>query len=340
MGTAIRVSGLSDILDVVDGNARYGLRGNDSTDNTGAFADLMADAASRKGLNCYLHDGIYLVSGAPSGTANAQISLPDVPWTASGEQLTVRLFGATPPSMLSWIPEADTVTPTEARVIIRTSYNAVALPAPALFGGKSATEATWTPGIFHTMVYFILENIEIRCAPNPAIVVIDASTIAALDLRSVSINQGVLASQAIVQPTHTGSYGIKLPGRGNNGGTHLERVQVMGHYTGIQNGEHVHAGTVWLIANYIGMESIQTDYPSQWSHLLLHRNRTELLFSGTHPIFVGAAAIEDTGSGWAAIAYDVDDASNYAHGLLQYVTTGGGLSVNGATNLTRVNLAA
>ena len=176
-------------------------------DESAAFNAALS-ALNTTGGTIYLPDGTYLVNGPLQDTSGANAIIP-MPKVNSG-QIVISIQGFT-------LPNWDT---SAAGAIIQTS-----LPSGNLIGGYDS--ASTIPNF--TSVTLDLENLTFRSYTNPGFVVVNATTLLALQAKHLLINtQG----SGVTLPTNTAGAGILMPEVLNQVQNELDDVMSAGYYTG------------------------------------------------------------------------------------------------------------
>ena len=249
------------------------------TDNTAAIQAALNFSAANDGMEVRFSAGIYVVAGAPGGPGNSQIAWPDGGDQAN--QLTIRMRGASPASM-TWATNRGT--------IIRSIWDGVGDTAclggshpPRGVGSTGHNRAVWTS------VY--IDDLTIRCNPNPPNSGLDLSWIPMYRLNNVRVDVPGLAmvkpdgTARFInpEPTTPTSYGIKgavndLPLR-----CLTDNVCVAGFYNGYRLGELSGGNDLTLLSCKYPIEVPNMRHGAAFSYVLICNSPNSIKVTATEP---------------------------------------------------------
>lgn len=316
------------------------------TDDTVAIQDCI-DACSAAGggtiffpLNSDGSRTIYQIDGAlqDTGSYNSQLEIPQINAVPGDGSVTMRFLGATPAG-----PHQDN----RGGVVLRSSWNGTISGTPAIIsaGTHDSTTLNWT--------YLFFENIEIQAHEDPKLTAIDATKAASVRWYNVAITVsrptdlviGASANWAV--PTHSNAVGLDMPWGLNAQAEGGDNLQIHGYYTGMRPSEQCTSGGLW-----IGWCARAIEFRGQVGSPGLLRHACALarvaifwcprafVFTGDERwVWIGQTDIEHDLSPFTAV-YDIDDASNYGRGFINWHTTHwttgpeDGLLVNGGSGLS------
>jgi len=310
----------------------YGAAGDGTTDDTTAIQDTIDAAAAAGGGVIYFPPGEYVISGAlqDTGAFNAQLLLPDV--ATSSTQITLTFLGPVRAPMHPIGPSPDETGP---YAILRSTLTGASGTAAVVSGGNGSF-LTGDENNIQVNIY----NLICLSPDNPT-----------MSWWNIEMTQGgergallisVVPWSTASQPTHSNSYGIKLPALGNsNASIAWGDIMVGGHYTGIKQGELCDGVYVTGLC-YIGVELPTIYHPSAIRSLQQTLCTYGIKVTGAHQCDIGLHAMErDTSPAWAQIVYDIDDPSNLMRGHVRWASIVGATAVydhvyitNGAANVS------
>lgn len=288
--------------------APYNAKGDGTTDDTAAIQAAINAVAAAGGGTVYLPAGIYQIGGAlqDPGGANAQLLFPARNVTTA-QPLTIALVGASAPPQIP--SELGTVVTPTVGTILRSSLTA----------GTGGALIGCANGSTFSMLEAVLQNLTLRLPSNPVLSAANLALAAAAEVIDVMVDTGSYDLLHMAQPTTASSYGVQLPGNNNGAWTYVNRLSVVGFYTGVLLGEHT-------VADEVGVWTCQRaiEAPVVYHASLLHRVLvvwcpTGLYVSGAHALHVTQWDVEHhNGGGWYDAVSDVDDATNQATGALSW----------------------
>lgn len=325
------VAGLApdpDVFDAVD----YGAAVDGTTNDTAAWqAAITACAAAGGGVVTSSLAGVSVIGGAlqSTGTANAQIILPDV-HMLDAKQIGVTIRGPLEQSSVVSVVGAAQV-PTSGLVLKST----LASGTGAVFGAYGSG----TSYLNFTFVHLRMENLTVRTVTNPTITALDLRRVDSCTLENVIVDTGQYDT-TLTEPTTSTSFGVRLPK--NNNGAHIraDGLHVYGFYNGIEFSEHAELKSVSVGACNTGMVALAANHSSRIGRVLVGYCKYGLRFTGAHALDIDQWATEHAGSGWYQTTYDVDDASSFGKGfvrwwsVLQGVGAHNSFTKNGGTGVT------
>ena len=173
-------------------------------------------------------------------------------------------------------------------------------------------------------VSLTLKNLIIRREDDPSGPAVDATNGFGVYLENTIIDTGKYTT-SVVQPTHAGAYGLILPGA-SNAGTQSIRGDcfIQGFYTGLSAGEHTtQSGALSISGCLVGLELPAGQlHPAAFGRIQIYNCPTIIKVTGSAYISISELAIEHANGGgvpaWQNTVWDVDDASNLAHGKIRY----------------------
>lgn len=288
----------------------YGALGDGSTDDTSAIQSAIDACEAAGGGTVYFPRGIYVVNGALQDTSrsNAQLLLPRRD-AVDTEAITVVLKGEAPPPAIYSVVGA-TPLPNNLSVIKGTLNTGTG----AMIGAHGPV------GTFQgfTNLYLVVRDLTLQMPANPTLTALDASLVCELDADNLLINAGNFDVDTISAQTTSTSYGLRTPGNNNGALTRLGIVTVVGFYNGYEIGEHCLGQDVSAAACKQAFVFVQVYHSSMFTRLMTVHCQKGLVFIGEHVVQIGEFNIEHASAGTWNIVYDVDDASNYAHGALYW----------------------
>lgn len=305
----------------------YRIKGNTGNDYTGEFNNAIAQAAAAGGGKILL----------PSGAINiSKASLAALGPDPAGGLIPIEICGVSQPS--SWygtLPSANFHMGTGGSFIITNATGGAALTVnPTANGGYNFS---W--------YHLILRDLAIRAYDNPNISGVDATWAQQLSVYNVMIDNGVF-STASTQPTHTSSYAIITPGRGNGALNQLKNVAASGFNYGYGVNEHTLLDYTAAVCCNFGYQFMAADHASAATRFAAYRCPVGLTFDGPHAfnwlqydIEHANAASTSGPDNWQRISHDIADALNYWHGEGPFWSVEGNMpgtlgtfSVNGGAN--------
>ena len=236
----------------------YGLVGDGSTDNTTVLQTLINNVVSAGGGTFYFPAGIYLIAGALQDTSNSncQLRIPAVALTAS--QVSITFMGPNPAPM-QYDPNNGTIPPTLGYATIKSTLTGGSGTA-AVLSTRTTTVTTFAQNQNNVVVN--VKNLIFQCPPNPSLTCLNLIDSQANDMRGVMFHCGTVNLGAVVQPTNTNAYAIKLPAFSHSPCTRLDCVNIFGFYTGILSGELTEGNGVRMWGCYVGLEVPFSYYPA------------------------------------------------------------------------------
>lgn len=308
----------------------YGAVGDGSTDDTTAVQDAIDACMTAGGGTVWFPPGEYLISGALQNTSthNSQLVIPTV--------------GGTTPKAIRFLGMAPTRTYGGATFaghsVIRSDWNGTISGNPAIF--STGTYRT----IRESFVYVAFQDLVIVAHDDPKLSALQMTACWGTRLQNVQIRTTSADPSSV--PTHSNAVGLDGPwGYGSTVPDYAIGLDIYGFYTGLVPAEQFHGVDVGIAyctraVLFVGNGSPElTNYPVSFTKLVVTLCPRVLVFT-TAPRWVHIAnlAIEHDSSPWT-IVYDIDDASNYAYGFIDYQvvtppSTLSAMTMNGGTNLS------
>lgn len=306
----------------------YGATGDGLTDDTSAIQDAIDDAASEGGGIVYFPKGIYVVNGSlqDGSRGNSQLLLPAVNITG-GDPITIHLLGELPPQQNIWYG-AGVNFQTEGTIIKGTLNTG----SGSLLGG-------WGPvgseGDF-SYITVKIENILFDMPANPNLTCIDLSHIASIEVQDILINAGEISSiDDFVEPTHSGSYGIRFPKNANDAFNYVRGLTVEGFYWGAEITEHFNGDNISFYGCKYATNHVTATHSVYIGRMLIQWCQQGIHFSGAQHIIIELINFERytstnlwMGAKWYEAVRDIDDPDNYAIGHVYWHAVVSGTSTD------------
>lgn len=308
----------------------YAAKGDGVTDDTAAIqAALTAIETAGSGV-VFFPNGVYIIGGALQDTSwsNSQLILPKIISTAG--QISIKLVGEFPP-LQTMSPSGSIVTPTYGSILKSTLSS----------GNGSLLGVRTSNGVQNiSFIDVSIENMGFRMVANPSNSCLDLGNVPTIKLNNVVVDTGQYVCTSVTQPTTITSYGIIPPRNANAEISILNHVNVIGFCSGVMWNELLYAESLSLWACTVGARVPQATHPSFGNRVLMLLCPTPIKITGDHYLRINQLDIEQSYStNWYGRVYDIDDASNLGHGVIEWrtVKTGVGtdhdFTLNGGTNL-------
>jgi hypothetical protein len=305
----------------------YNAAGDGVTDDTAAINNAMAAVVAAGGGTVFFPMGTYLCNGPFVRGYNSILVIPFVnPFDASA--VTLQLLGEEHPA---W-GVASTFNDNYASTIKTTQTGTGAYPALLAASGGHGTGFVAYTDMNNVMV--VIKNLAFRLPDNPSLNGVR------LDGTGWAIVENSLIAAGISPPTH-GTTGLWMPNSVNWSINYLNKVAVSGFDSCIMTGEHLRAPQMSAAACNIGVNFLQSIYPS-WANIQLERCIEGIQFSGYHTVDLLVETEHQVG--WWQALHDINDPNNYGTGTIRYFIGNGGngtnigASVNGGAGLTITSL--
>jgi hypothetical protein len=140
-------------------------------------------------------------------------------------------------------------------------------------------------------------------------------------IENVQITTASALSGGGVEPTHSNSYGIKLPQPYNANYTYVDGLSVGYWYTGVLQGELTIAKGLILGPGIVGLELGTSIHASMVLSMQVTGTKYGIRATGLHYCDVlqyDSEHYSGTLPAWMFPVYDLDDASNYLHGHIRW----------------------
>jgi hypothetical protein len=291
----------------------YGATGDGTTDDTSAIQAAIDAVDDADGGTIYFPPGVYFVNGALGGSnsENAQLRLP-TRTVGTDVDATIRFLGAE--SCGNLMGFGDVPAPTGGSIIKTTKTG-----AGNLFGIGQGTNNI-SP---FSAVNAIFENLSIVTYSNPDIAAFDMRNAANAGFRNVSIFSDKPSHGTVVQPTHSGSYGVRFPSTNNAADVWADRLTVYNFYNGIEIAECFNGtGMVCLYACYKAVRTTPMNHAANFGQLTIARCPYGIVAPGSGEARVRVHTLvyeyqdSSVGGAWMNEVYTLDDASNRVYGSL------------------------
>ncbi len=250
------------------------------TDNTTAIQAAVNMTGYLNGVELRFGFGIFVIAGAPSGPANAQISLPS--FGNQSDQRVLRIRGAAPQSM-TWATNRGTV--------LRSTWTA---PGDnCVIGAKHPGRGGGAPQHSHAVwLALYMDDLCVRCPVNPQLTGVDLSYFAFYKLTNFRIDVPLLAEPVLPdytarfinsEPTVTTSYGHKgalndLPLR-----CLYDNFLVAGFHVGMRVGELSGGDNLTFLACDFPIEVPNIRHGASFGYVLLCNNRNSIRVTASEP---------------------------------------------------------
>ena len=278
---------------------KYGVKGDDQTDNTEAFSKCIKDIIDAGGGQMYLPDGIY----------RGNIIIPGIK-----EWITIEIVGESKPT-----PIFGTIGTFPFRQN-GTILKSLAKLGPAVIYADNKPESLY---MIFSGVYVVIRNLDVRTYDNPGISGIDLRYAGQAKLENVFINTDIYNVQAS-KPTH-GTSGLITPANNNAAWTVLRNVVVTGYNNGIVVSEHTDGDAIVVASNINGLEFLQANHASRFARVGAYRNTFHVNVSGRHGFSIEQMNTEQPGpnqtndrNAWQALISDINDPDNLGVGDINY----------------------
>jgi hypothetical protein len=278
---------------------KYGVKGDDQTDNTDAFSKCIKDIIDAGGGQMYLPDGIY----------RGNIIIPGIK-----EWITIEIVGESKPT-----PIFGTIGTFPFRQN-GTILKSLAKSGPAVIYADNKPESLY---MIFSGVYVVIRNLDVRTYDNPGITGIDLRYAGQAKLENVFINTDIYNVQAS-KPTH-GTSGLITPASNNAAWTVLRNVVVTGYHNGIVVSEHTDGDNIVVASNINGLEFLQANHASRFARVGTYRNTHQVTISGWHGFSIEQMNTEQPGpnqtndrNAWQTLISDVNDPENLGVGDINY----------------------
>ncbi len=262
-----------------------------------------------------LRDTILRIDGplVSTNSNNAQITLPALD-CFTDPQCTLVIRGSAPNgnvySVFTTIP-----APTKG-AIIRSTLTTGGGTKPSVIAGRAPTASSW----LFSSIHLVLENIEIQTVPNPLIGGLNAGLVNSVEIRNSSVTTGIYTIDDVTTPTRADAIAFTGPGRGNGVGNYWHNVGAIGFYTGFNLNEHAE-GDIMAFGCLTALEVGGADHGVHLERLECAHCVTGIrATTDVTRLIVDFMAVEHIGSGPFQTVNDIEDASNYLQGKLNYAS--------------------
>jgi len=273
----------------------YGAKGDDQTDNTGAFSACLKDVIEAGGGRMVIPDGVY----------RGRVIIP-----GTNKWVTVEIVGESEPTPIFGTIGAFSF-PQNGTVIKCDSET-----GPAVISAANAPEKLYME---FSGVNVSLRNLDVRTCDNPGIAGIDLLNAAQCKLENIFVNTDRYNVQA-AKPTH-GTIGISTPACNNGAFTILRNVTVTGYHTGILVNEHTDGDNIIVASNVNGLEFAFAHHASRFGRVGAYRCTRCISFNGKHGFSIEQLNVEIAGPGqtdeansWQATEFNLHDPKNLGTG--------------------------
>lgn len=286
------------------------LVGDGVTDDTAAFQAAITTGTGGGAQSCtfYFPPGTYLIGGAlqDTGARNAQIILPVIPISASTPQIVIRFLGSSRPPF-AIVPTQNIGAPAGFSIIKST------------LTGASGTAAVISAGnTTYNNLRVELEDLICIGPANPTMTFWNLQNSQGTTIRDSMVWTADWLGGTL--PTHSNSYGVKLPGDTQGNYTYVEGLSVRNFYTGIRGGDLVKAGGLQISVCVVAWENPAGSWHSLIRDMFLNGCLYGIRGTGAQSqLDVLSYSHEHYPSDPTyATVYDLDDPSNYIHGAIRW----------------------
>lgn len=296
---------------------------------------MLANAGGKYVLD--LGDAVLKIDGALQTTngGNSQLVLPSLP-VGTAAQCTLLIKGSAPVSSQYAVIGNSVIYPAKGAKI-KSTLTTGGGTQPSVLSGRCSSAN-------FSLLFLVLQNVEIQTINNPLISGLDASLISQLEISNCSVNVGTYNVDSVTTPTTTSSVGIISPGINNGALTGFHNVYAIGFYTGFRLNEHS-LGDVAAFGCLVGLESSQSNHPMHLSRFMDVCCAVGLKGTGgVSRILIDDWTIEHAQSGAFTPTADVSDSSNYLTGSTKYAVVLGGTGIShtftksGGSNFSTVEI--
>lgn len=303
----------------------FGAIGDGLTDDTVAIQAAIDAVVAAGGGSVLFGAKTYIIAGEFQDIleSNAQLLLP----RTTTELISIRLIGATPAPTIAFKRAAGTVLKSTLE-----SGNGV------MIGGKVGGGAGWpVAGTSWTSV--TLENLTVRLPANPTYSGVDLFYYPNGAVRSCQIgtDEDVIAAIGfpptigITEPTTPTSFGLRLAPNNIPDQLIVNNVQIYGFSTLLVAGELCNVDNFVGIFGKVGIEIPNALHAQRFGRIYLSDCPTLLSFTGgaSYVDFQQLDIEHSIGSpAWAAVVTDIDDPSNFGHGVVRWHISSNGTVIN------------
>jgi hypothetical protein len=299
----------------------YGITGDGESDDTAAINTLQTTVFDAGGGRIYFPRGVYLIAGPllePEGH-NAQIPIPVL--SQHEATRTIEWVGELAPPTTCSIQNK----PTGSNHTIIQSTLTDASGNASLIGGAQMQGVGTTNGVM-----FNIKDMVFELPPNPSLTALDFSNQMGNRIQHVLIHDGAIDENHPFQPTHSNSYGIKLPPTNHSSRVDVDALNIVGLYTGVRCGELAY-GTFITQACWIGLEVPFAYHPSKFNLVGMYGCPHGVMATGDGPcgVRIDVLSLQDnTGQGpaWQNNVADIYDPTNMLHGSFTWYNVLAGVS--------------
>ena len=291
-----------------------------AADATAAFQAAI-NAASAAGGSVYVPEGTWNLTGPIQSACDAILCIPTVADSSPPQQ--VRIFGST-----KMRQDASSTHLVNTGTIIKTSVIGADTQAAIIGVPKVSSNQS---GNFDNIDLYV-RDITFFTYPNPQIGCINAKNAAGASFQYLSCGTGEnYAPNTHTQPTYA-TTGFDLPTISNDTLAELKFSEITGYWFGIYTSEHAYLLMDTISNGKFGVYVDQGFHTAHFDILQAQEVGTPIVFANG-PSFVDMtnldietdAANYDGCASWCYTGTDIQDASNFAHGVITAKKTQGGL---------------
>jgi hypothetical protein len=317
----------------VDGTAV----GDGSTDDTAAIqaAITAATASATQSATLYFPPGVYLIGGAlqDTGAFNGQILLPNVPIDATHAEVVIRFVGASRPPF-AVVPTQPIPGVSDGFSVLKSTLTGASGTASVISGGNTT----------YNNISVVVENLVCIAPANPTMTFWNLLNSQGATVQDVMIWTTDWLGGTL--PTHSNSFGMKLPGDTQGNYTRVQGLSVRNFYTGVRGGDLVVASGLQVSVCIVGWDNPAGSWPSLIEDIFLNGCLYGVRGTGgssTLDVLRYSHEHYPADPTYATL-YDLDDPSNYIHGALRWWNVEWSVgpdhifTVNGGTNTSNAEV--